>query len=134
MEQPVRRTICGHVSGGRKEGGGAAYNLSQRRKDGLGDNLAIVLRCQVALGSTVLGTPVTEAELVHGVVVKQPVEDKSRVTVVRLVRHVVVPGNLLGAGKENTPGARGLFQAVGLVATTRGGWRDVRAVHLKSVE
>lgn len=70
----------------------------------------------------------------HGVMVKQPVEHQSRVAVVRLVRHVVEPGNLLGAGKENTPGARGLFQAVGLVATTRRGWRDVRAVHFKSVE
>lgn len=112
----------------------ATYNLAQGRKDGLGDNLAIVPRCQIPLASAVLRVPVTEAKLVHGVMVKEPVKHESRVAVVGLVRHVVEPGNLLGAGKENAPSPRGLFQTAGLMATTRRPWRDAIGAHFKGVE
>ena len=109
---------------------GRTYNLAHGRKDSLGDNL--VLGHQVPLILAFFWPPMTEAELVHGVVIEEPVEDEGWIAFISLVRRVIVPGDLLGTGKENAPGAGGVFQAGSLVARSLDG--TSRAANLKSVE
>ena len=74
----------------------------------------------------------TSAELVHSFVIKEPVEDEGWVAFISLVRRMIVPGDLLGTGKENAPGAGGGFQGGSLVVRFLEG--TTRAAYLKGVE
>lgn len=61
-------------------------------------------------------------KLVQGIVVKHPVNDQSCVSLVRVVRSVEHPGDLLGATKEDCPAERRAVEVERLVGFSPRHW------------